>query len=76
MENATIRSKLHEYIDLADERKLEAIYIILENEIELESHYTATSIALLHERRAKHLDGSSKSFSVSESLELVRNRPK
>ncbi len=34
METSAIRNKLHEYIDIADERKLQAIYTILEDEIE------------------------------------------
>lgn len=33
MTTAAIREKLHEYIDFADDRKVEAIYTIMENEI-------------------------------------------
>ena len=76
MESASIRSKLHEYIDLADERKLEAMYVLLENDMDLENRYTASDIALLHERRNKHLNGSSQSYSISESLEKVRAQGK
>jgi len=76
MESSSIRSRLHEYIDIADERKLEAIYLILESDMEQGGHYTASDIALLHERRTKHLDSSSKSYSVSESLEQVRTQAK
>ena len=76
MESASIRSKLHEYIDIADESKLEAIYAIMESDIEVHGNYTASDIALLHERRTKHLDGSSKSYTISESLEQVRKGPR
>jgi hypothetical protein len=60
MESASIRSKLHEYI----------------NDMDQEGRYTASDIALLHERRNKHLNGSSQSYSISESLEKVRAQGK
>jgi hypothetical protein len=37
---STIKEKLHHYIDMAEERKLQAIYIMLEEEIEREEIYT------------------------------------
>ncbi len=38
--SSTIKEKLHQYIDSAEERKLHAIYIMLEDEIEYEEDYT------------------------------------
>lgn len=36
---ADIKEKLHRYIDSAEERKLQAIYIMLEEEIEFDEEY-------------------------------------
>lgn len=72
MESTSIRNKLHEYIDIADERKLEAIYVILESDIEQAEQYTTADITLLHERRTNYLTGSSKSRSASTSLAQAR----
>lgn len=41
MTNTAIRQKLHNYLEIADDKKLEAIYTIMENEIE-ESSITYT----------------------------------
>ena len=37
MESAPLRDRLHEYIDRADERKLSAIYILIEDDLEKKS---------------------------------------
>ncbi len=34
MDSSALRDKLHHYIDVADEQKLQAIYVLLENEID------------------------------------------
>lgn len=70
----SLRDKLHHYIDVADEQKLQAIYVLLENEIDW--HYTAEEIAILHQRRENHLKGISKSYGVEESLNAVRKQKK
>ena len=72
MEQASIKQKLHRYIDVADEKKLQAIYTILEDEIEGEYFYTQDEIKMFYDRRQKHLNGESKSYTVAETLNSVR----
>lgn len=69
-----IKEKLHHYIDVADENKLNAIYTLLENEIEWQ--YSLEDISKFNTRREKHLKGETKSFTVEESLGLVRKQKK
>ena len=71
---ASIKDKLHQYIDVADEQKLQAIYILLEDEIE--QRYTATEMEQFHERRKNHQQGISASYTVEESFNLVRQQKK
>jgi hypothetical protein len=54
-----IKEKLHHYIDTADEKKLQAIYTILEGEIEGEYFYTQDEINMFYDRREKQLNGES-----------------
>lgn len=70
-----IREKLHQYIDLADERKIEAIYIMLEDDI-ASYGYSDQEIALFHERREKHLKGESLSYTPEQSLNMIRSSKK
>ncbi len=72
MEPASFKQKLHRYIDVADEKKLQAIYTILEDEIEGEYFYTQDEIKMFYDRRQRHLNGESKSYTVAETLDLVR----
>jgi hypothetical protein len=70
----TLRDKLHQYIDVADKQKLQALYILLENDIDW--HLTSEEIKSLHQRRENHLKGLSKSYSVDESMKAVRKQKK
>ena len=72
METIKIREKLHQYIDLADERKIEAIYIMLEDEI-ASYDYNMDEIELFHERRERHLAGKSQSYTLEQSLKIIRD---
>jgi hypothetical protein len=76
MAPSTIKDKLHHYIDTADEKKLLAIYTILEDEIEGEYFYTQDEIKMFYDRRQQHLNGASKSYSVNEAHNLVRQNRK
>jgi hypothetical protein len=76
MEPSTIKQKLHHYIDVADERKLQAIYTILEDDIEGDYLFTQEEINVFNERRQKHLNGESKSYTVEEAHNLIRQNRK
>ncbi|MEI9947046.1 MAG: hypothetical protein WDN26_22840 [Chitinophagaceae bacterium] len=70
----SIRDKLHQYIDVADEQKLQAIYVLLEDEID--RHYTKEQIDVFHQRRENHQKGLSRSWTAEESLSDVRRQKK
>jgi hypothetical protein len=67
-----LRSKLHQYIDAADEQKLQAIYKLFENEIEKGPPYNKEEIELFYERRRRHFAGEGKSYSVEESINRIK----
>lgn len=46
-----IRETLHEYIDTADDKKLEAIYTILKDSISPAFEYSAEELAKIYSRR-------------------------
>ena len=71
----SLRDKLHQYIDVADEQKLQAIYVLLEGEIEMGHSYSKEEIDLFYERRKRHLAGEGKSYSVEESIKQIRQKP-
>lgn len=57
MTNTAIRHKLHNYLEIADHEKLEAIYTIMENEIEDSSiTYTDELKTELSKRHADYLN--------------------
>jgi hypothetical protein len=72
MNTASIRSRLHEYIERADDRHLEAIYVLLEGAGESVTYDQAT-LEMFHQRREAHLAGESKSYTAEESLQLIRS---
>lgn len=75
MDKATsLRDKLHQYIEVADEKKLQAIYVLLEDEIDW--NYNREDIDMFHQRRENHLKGISKSYTVDDSLNAARAQKK
>ena len=76
MNQSTLRERLHEYIDTADERHLTAIYVLVENEMADDDLYDEATLNMLYERREKHLSGESKSYSAQESLRRIREHKK
>ena len=64
MTTAALRHKLHDYLEIADTKKIKAIYTMFELEIEetLSANVlTNAQIEEVEERRKKYLSGESKS---------------
>jgi hypothetical protein len=74
METTQKRQKLHEYIELADDEKVNALFLILESGNEDTYTYSDENINMLYERRERYLKGEGKNFSVKESFEDIRKR--
>lgn len=72
MGQAALRSKLHEFIDSSDDEKIEALYILLSGNVSSGYSYSETELNMLHERADKYLSGSTKTYSVEESLSICR----
>ena len=74
MGQAALRSKLHEFIDSSDDEKIEALYILLSGNVSSGYSYSETELNMLHERADKYLSGSTTTYSVEESLKLIRQQ--
>ena len=66
----SIKDKLHQYIDIADETKLQAIYTLLEDEIN--QSYSKEDIELFHQRRQNYLQEPGETYTADESLSSIR----
>lgn len=71
-----MRDRLHEYINQADTKHLEAIYTLLEKELEPSYQYDAATLEMLYTRRENHLNEASKSYSAEQALEWVKKQAK
>lgn len=72
MQVAVIRQKLHQFIDTIEDKKAEAIYILLEHEIDTD----AQRKALILEERKKYLSGEGRSYTPEEVKIMARNKSK
>jgi hypothetical protein len=71
MDPISIRDKLHHYIDVADEKKIQALYVILEAEIKSAYIFNEDEIKLFDERSHKRLSGESKTYTMEETRNLI-----
>jgi len=73
MTTATIRTKLQDYIKIADERKLKAIYVMVEDEINegASVNYTPSLKSELDRRVAHYLEGGK----MVSSAEMTKRLP-
>lgn len=83
MTNTTLKKKLHEYIELADEKKLKAIYVMVEDDLErceIKSE-DKNFVTEIEKRSAALRNGSAKTYTweevqhrASEALKLLRKQ--
>ncbi len=70
MKTEQIKQKLHRYIETAEDKKLKAIYTMVEEEIEETNELWNDEefVAELEQRVKKYLNGSAKTYSAKESV--------
>ena len=76
MTSAAIRQQLHQYIDVTDDKKIEALYTLLQNDMEQKYECTPDELNMLHERAEKYLKGETETYTVEESHTMIRQQRK
>jgi len=71
MSTAEIKQKLHEYIDTAEDKKIKAIYALLENEMIDEFTYTDEQKKELDRRYDDYMNGIGKTYTREEVIALT-----
>lgn len=73
---AAIRKKIKTYVDDVDDKKVKALYTLLEEEIEVSVGFTLTKehLRILDEEHALHLSGKTKSYSWEEAKQVIRGK--
>ena len=70
METTNIRRKLHQFIDVIEDKKAEAIYTLFENDIDT----TAQRKKLVLAERENYLRGEGKSYDWEEIKEMALHK--
>lgn len=71
MATTQIREELHEYIDTVDERKLEAIYLVLRDNFNSKYSYSPDELSEIYSRRNRFINGDEESFTTEELIKFV-----
>jgi putative addiction module component (TIGR02574 family) len=73
MNTSAIRQKLHNYLEVADDKKVKAIYAIMKNEIEESAvDYTDEFKAELDRRYADYKSGKAKMITEAQSKRRIQ----
>ena len=78
MTNLAIRKKVITYLADADDKKVKAVYTLLEKDIEVKTSFKLSPAQLkqLNAEREKHINGKSPSYTWNEVKERITSRRK
>ncbi len=74
MKTTDIRQKLHHYIETAQDKKVKAIYAMVEDEIQ-ETYYHWNDEEFLSElrrRQESYISGKAKTYTLSETMSEIK----
>ena len=71
---SAIRKKLKTYVDGVDDKKVKALYTLLQDEIEDSDGFSLSEehLRILDKEHALHLNGQTKSYSWEDAKEIIR----
>ena len=72
MKLAAVKEKLHDYIEHADEKKVKAMFTLVENDMEPDYEFSEAELAELDRRWENYLSGKEKSYSLEDSMSNMR----
>jgi hypothetical protein len=73
MTTLAIRQQLHSYLEVADDKKIKAIYTMMETEIkERAVEYTDDFKATLDKRQAAYKSGNTRTITATESKKRIQ----
>jgi len=79
MEQASLREKLHQYVDKGDEKLLKLMYAVAREyneDDEFEYQFTDEEIKLFEERTARRTSGESKTFNWKDAKDIITGQKK
>jgi putative addiction module component (TIGR02574 family) len=71
MSSAQIRQRLHDYIDIAEDKKLKAIYTLLQDDIDDGYQLTEEQKAELDRRLHDYKNGIGRTYSWEETTAII-----
>ncbi len=74
MNTTDIRQKLHHYIETAQDKKVKAIYAMVEDEIQETYDYWNDEefLSELRRRQESYISGQAKTYTVSETMREIK----
>lgn len=75
MDTIDLRQKLHHYIETAQDKKVKAIFTMVEDEIEETYNYwkDESFVSELKRRQKAYIEGSSKTYSLEQTVARAKS---